>query len=65
MNLRVEVSNADILSAKRLWRAASAAGAAESVVEGFLSDYVQLISAQAQQIADDFRRSRASETGGA
>ena len=58
MELRVDVSNADIAMARRLWKRAAEAGAPPTFVEVLLSDYVQLISAQAQQIADDFRRSR-------
>ncbi|WP_426592863.1 hypothetical protein ACPPVS_13990 [Cellulomonas sp. McL0617] len=56
MDLRVEVSDADIAIARRLWSRAANGGAEPARVERLLSDYVQLISAQAQQIADDFRR---------
>jgi hypothetical protein len=60
MDLRVDVSDADIAVARRLWDEAANGGAEPERVERLLSDYVQLISAQAQQIADDFRRTRAN-----
>jgi len=65
MNLRIDVSDADIAFARRLWDQAVRDGAEPERVERLLSDYVQLISAQAQQIADDFRRTRANGAGGA
>ena len=64
MDLRVDVSDADIAFARRLWDEAVRGGAEQDRVERLLSDYVQLISAQAQQIADDFRRTRATGAGG-
>ncbi|WP_028044921.1 hypothetical protein [Cellulomonas sp. URHE0023] len=64
MDLRIDVSDADIAVARRLWNEAVHSGAAPERVERLLSDYVQLISAQAQQIADDFRRARTNGAGG-
>jgi hypothetical protein len=64
MDLRVDVSDADIAVARRLWDEAVRGDAEPARVERLLSDYVQLISAQAQQIADDFRRTHSKGAGG-
>jgi len=64
MDLRIDVSDADIAVARRLWVDAVRTDAEPARVERLLSDYVQLISAQAQQIADDFRRTRTNGAGG-
>lgn len=58
MGLRVEVTDADIAAARRLWERAVSDGAPEDRVTLLRADYIGLISAQAQQIADDFRRNR-------
>ena len=60
MGLRVEVTGADIADALRRWEAADSGGASPARVELLRADYVRLISAQAQQIADDFRREHRS-----
>ena len=64
MELRIDVSDADIAVARRLWDEAVRDGGETDRVERLLSDYVQLISAQAQQIADDFRRARGNGASG-
>ncbi len=56
--LRVEVTDADIKVARRLWSDAVHAGEPQERVDALRADHARLISAQAQQIADDFRRSR-------
>lgn len=56
MGLRVEVTDADIAAARRLWEQAVSTGASADRVALLRADYIGLISAQAQQIADDFRR---------
>lgn len=58
MELRVEVSDADISAAKADWLAARDSGFPEVLVDRAFDVYRRLISAQAQQIADDFRRRR-------
>ncbi len=60
MGLRVEVTGADIADARRRWELAASGGATPARIELLWTDYVRLISAQAQQIADDFRRGRRS-----
>ena len=56
--MRVEVTDADIAAARRLWEQAVSAGAPADRVALLRADYIGLISAQAQQIADDFRSKR-------
>jgi hypothetical protein len=56
MDLRIEVNNADIAAARRLWEAAVEGDATVERVQLLRAGYIRLISAQAQQIADDFRR---------
>lgn len=56
--LRVEVSDADIHLAKADWLAARDGGFPEIVVADAFEVYRRLISAQAQQLADEFRRLR-------
>lgn len=58
MDVRVEVTNADIAAARRAWRTASDGNAAPARVELLYGDLRRLVSAQAQQIADDFRAAR-------
>ena len=58
MELRIEVNNADIREARRLWEGAAEGDASAERVAMLKTDYVRLISAQAQQIADDFRAQR-------
>jgi len=58
MELRIEITAADIDAARRAWEAASAQDDQDGRTELLRADFVQLISTQAQQIADDFRRQR-------
>lgn len=56
MCLRIEITAADIAHARRVWELAPTGEGPEQRVEELRADYVRLISTQAQQIADDFRR---------
>jgi hypothetical protein len=56
MCLRIEITAADIAAARRVWELASTGEGPAERVEQLRADYVRLISTQAQQIADDFRR---------
>lgn len=58
MCLRIEITAADIADARRVWELASTGEASPERVEQLREGYVRLISTQAQQIADDFRRDR-------
>jgi hypothetical protein len=53
---RVEITAADIAHARRVWELAATADAPQERIDQLRADYVRLISTQAQQIADDFRR---------
>ncbi len=58
---RVGITDADVRIAKRAWLAARDSGAAsDDEVQRLLHEYERLVKAQAQQIADDFRRARGS-----
>ena len=52
---RVVVTNGDVAAAKRAWLGARDGGAHQVTVEARFDLYRRLISAQAQQVADDFR----------
>lgn len=54
--LRVEVLDADIRLAKLDWLTARDGGASDEAIDSAFDLFRRLISAQAQQIADDFRR---------
>lgn len=54
--LRVEVLDADIRLAKIDWLAARDGGGTGAEIDRAFDLFRRLISAQAQQIADDFRR---------
>ena len=56
LDWRVDISNDDLRDAKRRWLAAHDGGAPDDLVDLVYQDYVHLISAQAQQFADDLRR---------
>lgn len=58
-NWRIDVTDNDIRIAKRAWIAARDGDASEPVVDRLHEDLRMLVSAQAQQIADDFRARRA------
>ena len=53
---RVELTNADVRAAKEKWLAAYEGGGPNSLIDLLYQDYVHLISAQAQQLADELRR---------
>jgi hypothetical protein len=55
---RVDITDADVRTAKRAWLAARDGDASSDRVQRLLDEYEQLVKAQAQQIADDFRRGR-------
>ena len=55
----VVITNADIAAAKRDWQLARSRGDAPDRVDSALDLYRRLISAQAQQIADTYRRTGA------
>jgi hypothetical protein len=56
--LRMEITDVDVRSAKRDWLAARDGFATREIVERAFWFYTRLISTQAQQIADDVRRTR-------
>jgi len=57
----VEVTNADIRAAKRLWVEAQDAPVTDNDrIARLYDDYRRMVIAQAQQIADDFRREHRS-----
>ena len=55
---RVDVTNADLRAAKQQWLAAYDGGAPNALIDLLYQDYVHLISAQAQQLADELRQRR-------
>jgi hypothetical protein len=57
---RVDVTDADIRLAKRAWTAARDGAASDAEVDRRYEDLRRLVSAQAQQIADDVRARRAT-----
>lgn len=57
-SLRIDVTDADIARARREWLDARDGLAPSILVERRMWLYRQLISTQAQQIADDFRQAR-------
>jgi len=54
----VEINNDDVRLAKAEWLAAWESDAANDRVSLLYDDYVRLVSAQAQQLADRVRRSK-------
>lgn len=54
----IEISNNDVRLAKADWLAAWESDAPNDRVSALYDDYVRMVSAQAQQFADDVRRSR-------
>jgi hypothetical protein len=54
---RARVTDGDIHAAKRAWLAAQDGDAPEAMVERLWRDFEELVHTQAQQIADEFRRS--------
>ncbi len=58
-DFRVEISDADVRLAKRAWLAArDVCAVSEDRVQRLFDEYEMLVRAQAQQIAEDFRRAR-------
>ncbi len=58
-HLRVDVTDEDVAVARRLWLVArDDDGTPDARVAALFQDLCQLIGAQAQQQADDFRASR-------
>lgn len=57
---RVDVTNVDVREAKHRWLVADDGGGPDALIDLLYQDYVHVISAQAQQIADDLRWGRAS-----
>jgi hypothetical protein len=55
-DLRVEITDDDVRAAKVDWLRARDGSAPTDIVARFFWLYVRLISTQAQQLADDFRR---------
>jgi len=55
---RVTVSDADIRAARLAWEASSAADPGSPRTTVLRDSYRRLVSAQAQQLADDVRRRR-------
>lgn len=55
---RIDITNNDIRLAKIDWLAAWESDAPNDRVSDLYEDYARLVSAQAQQIADDVRRAR-------
>lgn len=53
---QVHVTNADVRHARARWLTAYEGSAPDSLVDLLYQDYVHLVSAQAQQLADDLRR---------
>jgi len=56
LDWRVDITNADVRDAKQAWLAAHDGGAPEALVDLLYQDYLHLVSAQAQQFAEDLRR---------
>jgi len=57
-DFRIDITHADIQYARRAWLAARGSGAPCDRVQHLFDVYQSLINAQAQQVADDFRRAR-------
>lgn len=57
---RVDITNADVREAKHRWLVAHDGGGPDALIDLLYQDYAHLISAQAQQIAEDVRRGRTS-----
>jgi len=60
MDMRIEVTNADVAAAKRAWTRAVESGESEVRTQVLYDSLRRVINAQAQQMADDFRAKRAS-----
>lgn len=55
---RIDITDDDIRAARNAWKEAEAADPGSARAVRLYDSYKQLVSAQAQQIADDFRRRR-------
>ena len=58
-DLYVHVTDADVHAARDAWRRASDVDASSERIAALYESYRQVIHAQAQQIADEFRAARA------
>lgn len=61
-NFRIDITDGDVRAAKRAWQAARDADPSAARTALLHESYRRVVSGQAQQIADDFRRSRAERT---
>lgn len=59
MDIRIEVTNADVAAAKRAWAHAVASGESDARTQILYDSLRRVINAQAQQMAEDFRARRA------
>lgn len=64
MIYRVDVTDEDIRAAKRIWIDARDRGAPDDVVATRYQDYVNLVRAQARQLAEAVRDRRGTLPGG-
>ncbi|WP_273653152.1 hypothetical protein [Cellulomonas fimi] len=60
MDMRIEVTNADVAAAKRAWSRAVESGESDARTQVLYDSLRRVINAQAQQMAEDFRAKRAS-----
>ncbi|QHT57330.1 hypothetical protein GXP71_15455 [Cellulomonas sp. H30R-01] len=60
MDMRIEVTNADVAAAKRAWARAVESGESAARTQLLYDSLRRVINAQAQQMAEDFRAKRAS-----
>lgn len=61
-NFRIDITDGDVRAAKRAWQAARDEDPSAARTAQLHASYRRVVSGQAQQIADDFRRSRAERT---
>lgn len=59
MDIRIEVTNADVAAAKRAWARAIESGESDVRTQILYDSLRRVINAQAQQMAEDFRARRA------
>ena len=58
-NFRIDITDRDVNAARRAWENACDEAPGSARTESLYESYRQVVSGQAQQIADDFRRARA------
>ena len=61
-NVRIDITDADVRAAKRAWQDARDEDPSAARTALLRESYRRVVSGQAQQIADDFRRSRTERT---